>query len=229
MAVISLSIRAYYLLSAAIEFAPKDSVKCFLNTVHIAPHGGAAHVVATDSHALFIGRAEAAPSVVDTAGALQPFEPVTIHRAPLAAALKAVKTAVKHADTLEIEIDEDRCSGRLRVFNFGGDPAGSSAFSAPISLVDTKYVDYRRAIPTYTDPAAPIPVVNCKYLTAVTRAAAAALRAPRERAEISAEIVGQMQAVYALADDAAAIVMGIRVDEERRPSYERTAAAIMAA
>lgn len=228
MTVISLSIRSYYLLSAALEFAPKDSVKCFLNAVHIAPQGGAAHVVATDASALFIGRAEAAPSVVDTAGALQPFEPVTIHRAPLAAALKAVKTAVKNADTLEIEIDEDRRSGRLRVFNFRLDRTGSSAFSAPISLVDTKYVDYRRVIPTYTDPAAPIPVVSCKYLTAVTKAAAAALRPARERADLSAEIVNQMQAVFALADDAAAIVMGIRLDDRRRPSYERTAAAIMA-
>lgn len=227
MTVISLSIRSYYLLSAALEFAPKDSVKCFLNAVHIAPQGGAAHVVATDASALFIGRAEAAPSVVDTAGALQPFEPVTIHRAPLAAALKAVKPAVKNADTLEIEIDEDRRSGRLRVFNFGLDRTGSSAFSAPISLVDTKYVDYRRIIPTYTDPAAPIPVVSCKYLTAVTKAAAA-LRPARERADLSAEIVNQMQAVFALADDAAAIVMGIRLDDRRRPSYERTAAAIMA-
>lgn len=133
MTVISLSIRSYYLLSAALEFAPKDSVKCFLNAVHIAPQGGAAHVVATDASALFIGRAEAAP----------------------------------------------------------------------------------------------IPVVSCKYLTAVTKAAAA-LRPARERADLSAEIVNQMQAVFALADDAAAIVMGIRLDDRRRPSYERTAAAIMA-
>ena len=65
-------------------------------------------------------------------------------------------------------------------------------------------------------------------LTAVTKAAAA-LRPARERADLSAEIVNQMQAVFALADDAAAIVMGIKLDDRRRrPSYERTAAAIMA-
>lgn len=58
---------------------------------------------------------------------------------------------------------------------------------------------------------------------------AAALRPARERADLSAEIVNQMQAVFALADDAAAIVMGIKLDDRRRrPSYERTAAAIMA-
>ena len=64
-------------------------------------------------------------------------------------------------------------------------------------------------------------------MTAVTKAAAA-LRPARERADLSAEIVNQMQTVFALADDAAAIVMGIRLDDRRRPSYERTAAAIMA-
>ena len=141
MTVISLSIRSYYLLSAALEFAPKDSVKCFLNAVHIAPQGGAAHVVATDTSALFIGRAEAAPSVVDTAGAPQPFEPVTIHRAPLAAALKAVKTAVKNADTLEIEIDEDRRSGRLRFRTPGGPAAGLAGRCA---YLDYFGVPYRR-------------------------------------------------------------------------------------
>ena len=224
------SIRAYSLMLAALEFAPKDHTKYYLNAVHIAPYADGAHVVATDGCALFIGRATVtAADPVSKGGVQLPFVPLTIERNSLAAALKAVKKAVKTADTVRIELDDnDVCkTGRLVVFNCGEDPTEKSAITAPLEFFNdpasAPYPNYLRAIPRYIQPGNPAPLIDCKYLTAVCKAAAA-LRPAKEKAAVRAEANGNMQAVYALADDAA-VVMSIHAPDCSR--YEQTITGIL--
>ena len=225
---VSFDIRAYALLLAALEFAAKDNVHYYLNAVHIAPNAGGAHIVATDSCALFIGRAKAASLIRRTAGGLEPFTPLTIERFSLIAALKAVKKGVKAADTLRLELDENGKDGRITVFNFGVDPLEENAITAPLIFFNEstggKWVNYARAIPRCVAAENTAPLIDCKYLTAVCKAATA-LRPARSRASFRIEGAGAMEAVISLDDDAAAVVMGIHAPDSGR--YEETITGIL--
>ena len=68
------------------------------------------------------------------------------------------------------------------------------------------------------------PLIDCKYLTAVCKAAAA-LRPARSRASFRIEGAGAMEAVISLDDDAAAVVMGIHAPDSGR--YEETITGIL--
>ena len=104
------------------------------------------------------------------------------------------------------------------------DEKGEQIATVDLDPASAPYPNYLRAIPRYIQPGNPAPLIDCKYLTAVCKAAAA-LRPAKEKAAVRAEANGNMQAVYALADDAAAVVMSIRAPDCSR--YEQTITGIL--
>lgn len=208
---IALKPRAVALLRAAILFAAKDDVRFFINAVCIDPDpaAGRVRIVATNKHVMFIATAPA-QLYGKTA-------PVLLSAASLKPALSAFRAAdIRRAGALVIE--PARRSARLALTEGEANPDAvreNEIVSALAPMVDTRYVDYRRAlpIPGAIQQATPPAAVNPKLLGTICKAAELLddrLKVTPHVRFFAADEHGPQCA--AIASDAIAAVMPMRAD-----------------
>lgn len=208
---IALKPRAVALLRAAILFAAKDDVREQLTAVCVDPDpaAGRVRIVATNKHVMLIATAPA-QLYGKTA-------PVLLSAASLKPALSAFRAAdIRRAGALVI--DPARRSARLALTEGEANPDAvreNEIVSALAPMVNSQYVDYRRAlpIPGAVRRATPPAAVNPKLLGTICKAAELlddrSSVAPHVRF-FAADAYGPQCA--ALSSDAIAAVMPMRAE-----------------
>lgn len=213
---IALKPRAVALLRAAILFAAKDDVRFFINAVCIDPDpaAGRVRIVATDKNMMFVATAPAQLYGKTT--------PVLLSAASLKPALSAFRAAdIRRAGVLTI--DPGSRYARLALVLSDARAATEDVLrdreneivSALAPMVDTRYVDYRRAlpIPGAIQQATPPAAVNPKLLGTICKAAELLddrLKVTPHVRFFAADEHGPQCA--AIASDAIAAVMPMRAD-----------------
>lgn len=220
---IHLPARALTLMQAACLFRSSDryEIKQVLKCAFLTPAatGEGLQIAATDGSAAFIGR-------VDVEGGMPEGAAVAVDCAALEAAVKVFRKAAGAtvADGFDLIADGERMTLRA-----GG-------LEVPAPLVDCTAPDFQRvSFHAHNEPRgrlSEVPVLNVKYLEAVTKAAKLLQKESRAYEEtrvlLRSEIGGSMGQCFALDHDAIALVMGMRQGVDR-PDYERTRAAVFGA
>lgn len=222
---IHLPARALTLMSAACLFRSSDryEIKQVLKCAFLTPAatGEGLQIAATDGSAAFIGR-------VDVEGGMPEGAAVAVDCADLEAAVKVFRKAAGAtvADGFDLIADDDRMVLR----------ASAGRLEVPAPLVDCTAPDFQRvSFHAHNEPRgrlSEVPVLNVKYLEAVTKAAKLLQKESRayeeKRVLLRSEIGSSMGQRFALDHDAIALVMGMRQGVDR-PDYERTRAAVFGA
>ncbi len=220
---IHLPARALTLMQAACLFRSYDrnEIKQILKCAFLTPAatGEGLQIAATDGSAAFIGR-------VDVEGGMPEGASVAVDCADLEAAVKVFRkvAGAAVAEGFDLIADGDRVTLR----------AGS--FEVPAPTVDCHAPEFQRvAFHAHNEPRgrlSEVPVLNVKYLEAVTKSAKLLQKESRsydaskfKRVLLRPEIGGSMGQCFALDHDAIALVMGVRLGVDR-PDYERTRAAV---
>lgn len=217
---IALKPRAVALLRAAILFAAKDDVRFFINAVCIDPDpaAGRVRIVATDKNMMFVATAPA-QLYGKTA-------PVLLSAASLKPALSAFRAAdIRRAGALVIE--PARRSARLALTEGEANPDAvreNEIVSALAPMVDTRYVDYRRAlpIPGAIQQATPPAAVNPKLLGTICKAAELLDDRPKVASHVHVRFFAADEhgpQCAAISSDAIAAVMPMRADSAEYAEY----------
>lgn len=222
---IHLPARALTLMQAACLFRSSDryEIKLMLKSVFLTPAatGEGLQIAATDGSAAFIGR-------VDSDGFMPEGASVAVDCADLEAAVKVFRKAAGATvtDGFDLIADGDRMVLR----------ASAGRLEVPAPLVDCTAPDFQRvSFHAHNEPRgrlSEVPVLNVKYLEAVTKAAKLLQKESRayeeKRVLLRSEIGSSIGQCFALDHDAIALVMGMRQGVDR-PDYERTRAAVFGA
>lgn len=217
---IALKPRAVALLRAAILFAAKDDVRFFINAVCIDPDpaAGRVRIAATDKNMMFVATAPAR-LYGKTA-------PVLLSAASLKPAPSAFRAAdIRRAGALVIE--PARRSARLALTEGEANPDAvreNEIVSALAPMVDTRYVDYRRAlpIPGAIQQATPPAAVNPKLLGTICKAAELLDDRPKVASHVHVRFFAADEhgpQCAAISSDAIAAVMPMRADSAEYAEY----------
>ena len=217
---ITLKPRAVALLRAAILFAANDDVREQLTAVCIDPDpaAGRVRIVATNRHTMFVATAPA-QLYGKTA-------PVLLSAASLKPALSAFRAAdIRRAGALVIE--PARRSARLALTEGEANPDAvreNEIVSALAPMVDTRYVDYRRAlpIPGAIQQATPPAAVNPKLLGTICKAAELLDDRPKVASHVHVRFFAADEhgpQCAAISSDAIAAVMPMRADSAEYAEY----------
>ena len=219
---IALKPRAVALLRAAILFAAKDDVRFFINAVCIDPDpaAGRVRIAATDKNMMFVATAPA-QLYGKTA-------PVLLSAASLKPALSAFRAAdIRRAGALII--DPGRRYARLSLALAVAiedvlRDRENEIVSALAPMVDSQYVDYRRAlpIPAAVQQATPLAAVNPMLLGTICKAAELLDDRPKVASHVHVRFFAADEhgpQCAAISSDAIAAVMPMRADSAEYAEY----------